>query len=269
MKKNIKMAILVAFLGVFVACSSESTPTYSELGSDNYPQKFYVEYVPCTYGANWSPEAFNQDMLPGWQELLVEVDSTIVAAYGLTYEGEKPEDAPGDGFWQLIWNSKADADAGWETWESYEKTADWNESTADILACGTKAETFSFDAYVRRDGNALGAFNLESFTSDYQQCLYNEGQGSSELIAVIDQFEEWIESSDSSIYAPYSYVVLAPDYEDEEVDLFWGNFNQNAELREAGNAYFLKTGADIQDAFDKVMTCEDPIDYVTGEIPLT
>ena len=69
MKKNIKMAILVAFLGVFVACSSESTPTYSELGSDNYPQKFYVEYVPCTYGANWSPEAFNQDMLPGWQEL--------------------------------------------------------------------------------------------------------------------------------------------------------------------------------------------------------
>jgi hypothetical protein len=64
-------------------------------------------------------------------------------------------------------------------------------------------------------------------------------------------------------------VVLAPDYEDEEVDLFWGNFNQNAELREAGNAYFLKTGTDIQDAFDKVMTCEVPIDYVTGEIPLT
>ena len=156
MKKNIKMAILVAFLGVFVACSSESTPTYSELGSDNYPQKFYVEYVPCTYGANWSPEAFNQDMLPGWQELLVEVDSTIVAAYGLTYEGEKPEDAPGDGFWQLIWNSKADADAGWETWESYEKTADWFLKTHKILK-----------------NNHYKAYEISNFSKINYECKHN------------------------------------------------------------------------------------------------
>ena len=32
MKKNVKIVTLVALLGVFVACSSESTPTYSELG---------------------------------------------------------------------------------------------------------------------------------------------------------------------------------------------------------------------------------------------
>ena len=110
---------------------------------------------------------------------------------------------------------------------------------------------------------------MTSFSSDYQQCLYNEGQGASELIAVIDQFEEWIEASDSSIYAPYGYVILAPDYEDAEVDLFWGNFNQNAELREAGNSYFAETGSDIQDAFNEVLTCEAPVDYNSGEIPLT
>ena len=107
MKKNIKIATLVALLGVIVACSSESTPTYSELGSENYPQKFYVEYIPCELGPDYSPEAFAQDMLPGWQSLLVEVDSTIVAAYGLGYES-KPEDAEEDGYWQLVWNSKED-----------------------------------------------------------------------------------------------------------------------------------------------------------------
>ena len=35
MKINIKMATLVAVLGVFAACSSETAPTYSELGSEN------------------------------------------------------------------------------------------------------------------------------------------------------------------------------------------------------------------------------------------
>ena len=52
MKMKYKIATLIALLGVISACSSESTPTYSDLGSDTYPQKFYVEYVPCTYGAN-------------------------------------------------------------------------------------------------------------------------------------------------------------------------------------------------------------------------
>ena len=269
MKNKLYILTLIATLAIFSACSSEPEMTYADLGSEEYPQKFYMEYVPCTYGENWSVENFNSDMLPEWQDLLVETNSTLVAAYGITFEGDKPEDAPGDGFWQLVWNSKADAEAGWETWEGYDKTTEWAESTADILACGSKADTFSFDAYVRRAGNSLGEFDLNSFSSDYQQCLYNEGQGASELIAVIDQFEEWIEASDSSIYAPYGYVILAPDYEDEEVDLFWGNFNQNAELREAGNSYFAETGSDIQDAFNEVLTCEAPVNYNSGEIPLT
>ena len=57
MKIKYKLAILVALLGVISACSSESTPTYSDLGSDTYPQKFYVEYVPCTGGPDYSPGA--------------------------------------------------------------------------------------------------------------------------------------------------------------------------------------------------------------------
>ena len=50
MKIKYQLATLFALLGVMTACSSESTPTYSDLGSDTYPQKFYVDYVPCTGG---------------------------------------------------------------------------------------------------------------------------------------------------------------------------------------------------------------------------
>ena len=46
MKKNVKIVTLVTLLGVFVACSSESTPTYSELGSDEYPQKVLCGIYP-------------------------------------------------------------------------------------------------------------------------------------------------------------------------------------------------------------------------------
>ena len=64
MKIKYQIATLFALLGVMTACSSESTPTYSDLGSDTYPQKFYVEYVPCTGGPDYSPEAFAETMLP-------------------------------------------------------------------------------------------------------------------------------------------------------------------------------------------------------------
>jgi hypothetical protein len=269
MKNKLYILTLITTLTIFSACSSEPEMTYADLGSEEYPQKFYMEYVPCTYGENWSVENFNSDMLPEWQDLLVETNSTLVAAYGITFEGDKPEDAAGDGFWQLVWNSKADAEAGWETWEGYDKTAEWAESTADILACGSKADTFSFDAYIRRDRDALGTFDLSSFSSDYQQCSYNEGQGADELIAVIDQFEAWIEADQNSLGAPYTYAVLAPDYETEELDFFWGNFHQSAELRDAGNANFLATGMDVQNAFDEVVSCETPVNYNSAEIPLT
>ena len=265
MKKNIKIATLVALLGVFVACSSESTPTYSELGSENYPQKFYVEYIPCELGPDYSPEAFAQDMLPGWQSLLVEVDSTIVAAYGLGYES-KPEDAEEDGYWQLVWNSKEDADEGWATWAGYEKTAEWSEETSNILVCGNKEDTFSFDAYMRRDVDSLGEFDRTNFNSNYMACSYNEGQGADELISSIDSFDAWLDS-DENIDAPYGFMVLAPDYETEEFDFIWGDFHQTVEKRAEGNANFLAKASNIQAAFDEVASCQDVISYNTGQIP--
>ena len=92
MKIKYKLAIFVALLGVISACSSESTPTYSDLGSDTYPQKFYVEYVPCTGGPDYSPEAFAETMLPIWQEIQVEIDSSMVQSFGIAYEEQREDD---------------------------------------------------------------------------------------------------------------------------------------------------------------------------------
>ena len=268
MKNKLYILTLIATLAIFSACSSEPEMTYADLGSEEYPQKFYMEYVPCNTGQNWSPENFNTDMLPEWQDLLVETNSTLVEAFGIGFEGEKPEGTEVDGYWQLLWNSKEDAEAGWETWEGYDKTADWAEANADILACGSKADTFSFDAYVRRSRDGLGTFDLTAFSSEYQFCAYNEGQGVDELISVIDDFEDWLVSDENSLDSPYTYVVLAPDYETEEFDLAWGNFHQSKEMREAGLANFLDTAPEIQEAFDKVLSCQEPNGFNSGQIPL-
>ena len=50
MKNKLNILTLIATLAIFSACSSEPEMTYADLGSEEYPQKFYMEYVPCTYG---------------------------------------------------------------------------------------------------------------------------------------------------------------------------------------------------------------------------
>ena len=76
----------LSFLFVVFACSSaedEMEVSFSNLGSEEYPQMFYMEYVPCQEGVYYTAENFRNDVLPEWQDLLVEVNSPLVSAYGI------------------------------------------------------------------------------------------------------------------------------------------------------------------------------------------
>ena len=75
--------------------------TFSSLGSEEYPQMFYVEYVPCQEGVYYTVDNFNNTVLPEWQDLIVEVNSPLNSAYGLSRFNRLAEDEE-DGFWQLI-----------------------------------------------------------------------------------------------------------------------------------------------------------------------
>ena len=271
MKKNIH-TVLIILIALFVAaCSKESSNPYSVLGSEEYPQKFYMEYVPCTQGPDYSNEAFNSVMLPTWQVLLEETSSPLVSAWGLIHEDPKETDTE-DGFWQLVWNSKADAASAWETWTGYDKANEWTEKNLNILNCNTES-VYSFDAYARRSVDSFGEFDTSNFSSDYQACNYNEGYGPQDLRATIEKFEDYLNTPDAN-NGPYGYIVLAPDPDNypegqEKPDFFWGNFNQTTEQRDTGFEQYLSNAKNVDDEFKKISTCEVPENYVSGEIPLT
>ena len=104
-----KIFLILSLCLLIISCSSSGDETdlsFSNLGSDEYPQMFYMEYVPCQEGVYYSAENFRNDVLPEWQDLLVEVNSPLVSAYGIQHVQRLSEDEE-DGFWQLIWNSKS------------------------------------------------------------------------------------------------------------------------------------------------------------------
>lgn len=271
MKKHTLIASIILIALFVAACSKEASNPYSALGSEEYPQKFYMEYIPCTQGPDYSIETFNSVMLPTWQVLLEETSSPLVSAWGLVHEDPKETDTE-DGFWQLVWNSKADAASAWETWTGYDKANEWTEENLNILNCNTES-VYSFDAYARRSVDSFGEFDTSNFSSDYQACNYNEGYGPKDLRATIEKFEDYLNTPDAN-NGPYGYVVLAPDPDNypegqEKPDFFWGNFNQTAEQRDTGFEQYLSNAKNVDDEFKKISTCEVPENYVSGEIPLT
>ena len=63
-----------SILFLVLACSSaedEMDVSFSNLGSEEYPQMFYMEYVPCQEGVYYTAENFRNEVLPDWQDLLV------------------------------------------------------------------------------------------------------------------------------------------------------------------------------------------------------
>ena len=73
--------LALSFLFVVFACSSaedEMEVSFSNLGSEEYPQMFYMEYVPCQEGVYYTTENFRNEVLPDWQDLLVEVNSPFL-----------------------------------------------------------------------------------------------------------------------------------------------------------------------------------------------
>ena len=61
------IALTLSTLFVVFACSSaedEMEVSFSNLGSEEYPQMFYMEYVPCQEGVYYTAENFRNDVLP-------------------------------------------------------------------------------------------------------------------------------------------------------------------------------------------------------------
>ena len=82
-------------------------------------------------------------------------------------------------------------------------------------------KSFPLDAYIARANDTFGEFEPSGFVSEYYQCLYKDGKEGKDLREVINQLEMFLNSAES-LPGPFSYVILGPDYETDEVDFFWG-----------------------------------------------
>ena len=225
---------------------------------------FYVEYVPCQEGVYYTVDNFNNTVLPEWQDLIVEVNSPLNSAYGLSRFNRLAEDEE-DGFWQLIWNSKADSKAAWEAWSSNQNVQEWAERHADVLTCDEE-KRYSFDAYIARPNNTFGEFELENFISEYFQCLYREDKKPEDLRAVVNELEAFLNEA-QTLPGPFTYVILGPDYESEEVDFFWGNFYQSEDQRKTFDDEWQKLSPKVEDNWNLVSNCQEPRYYNSGDIP--
>ena len=261
------IAVALSSLFLVLACSSaedEMEVSFSNLGSEEYPQQFYMEYVPCQEGVYYTAENFINEVLPKWQDLLVEVNSPLVFAYGIQRVQRLSSDDE-DGFWQLIWNERDDAVDAWKVWNANENVTAWAEDTADILTCDGE-KRFSFDAYIARSRDTFGEFETTDFVSEYFQCLYKEDKEGADLREVVGELETFLDNA-NSLPGPFSYVVLGPDYETDEVDFLWGNFYQSEEVRQAFEAEWQKLDPDVEDSWNMVSDCQEPRYFNSAEVP--
>ena len=83
---------------------------------------------------------------------------------------------------------------------------------------------------------------------------------------IINQLEAFLDSA-QSLPGPFSYVILGPDYESDEVDFFWGNFYQSEEARKAFEAEWEKLNPDVEDNWNMVSNCQEPRYYNSAEVP--
>ena len=87
-----------------------------------------------------------------------------------------------------------------------------------------------------------------------------------DLREIINQLEAFLEEA-KSLPGPFSYVVLGPDYEDDEVDFFWGNFYQSEEARLAFDTEWQKLNPQVEDNWNSVTDCQEPRYYNSGLVP--
>ena len=80
------------------------------------------------------------------------------------------------------------------------------------------------------------------------------------------ELEEFLDST-QSLPGPFSYVILGPDYETDEVDFFWGNFYQSEEARQAFEAEWQNLNPEVEDNWNMVSDCLEPRYYNSAEVP--
>ena len=260
---NIKIFAVGFVCCVLAACSDNeedasvvsvdpAAAVEQELAWDAVDNVFYNEFIPCTAGPNFSQTAMDK-MVGEWRSNGLYLD--LLGAWG--YSPASEDNQFDNGWWELGWASKADADAAWDQWAEMDSAAAWASKYESVLVCDAESR-FGWDFKFYRAPDSFGPTpESGEFASAFMACSFNEGKGFEDLDASIAMYNSWLDNLDADSVNFYAYGIYSARAETDTsgVDYFWGNFHESFDSMKAGSEGFEATGGDVMAAFGETATC--------------
>ena len=253
--KNINKIFSLVFILFLASCADNEMTETSETNEPNVGP-FYAEFLACKAGPDFNQENVAK-MIADFNQLNISEGVTWVGGYA-PVEGQNRY-AGVNGWWEINWESKEAAEAGWKEWMADEEAMAWDESTNNILECDN-SQVLGWDFYL--PGETMFE-DWSSFATGTLECNYNEGKSSDDLKANIEQYNKWVAEYGSD--DDYAYGVYFPQYEAEQ-DFLWLNWHGDMDSMKSGNESWAETGQSIQAEFNKTATCTGPDIYNSAEI---
>ena len=260
MKFNLNSIVVLSVIFI-VSCSMENESTAMTDQGPIYQGPFYNEFVACSPGPQFSQELV-AEMLSAWDDLDKSENLLWAGIYAPKGDSNKYD----NGWWELMWNSKEEADAAWEEWSSNSDAQAWNEKYSAVVNCDGEGR-FAWTFYLPRVANSFGEVEDPEtgyFASEFLACNFKEGKSGPDLRASVVQFNEYLDNNESS--GPYFFGVYFPLFEEASNDFLWGNWHASFDGMKAGNENFAENGKAMQAKFNEISTCLSPDYYDSWEL---
>ena len=240
---------------MIVSCGRSGTST-NNVAYDLVGVKFYNEFIPCVGGSDFNQENVS-NMMQGWRSL--DISDDLLGAWGYVYaSGEN------NGFWELQWESKEDADAAWNEWTQDQEAMKFLADHESVMVCDGNSRT-TYDFTFHRDVESFGPQAEDgSFFTQFFPCKYNDGKSSNDLMESIVLYNIWLDGLDVTSF--YAYGIYAGLGSNESADFFWGNFHESADTAATGNTNWMESGGDARTSLEATATCDDPELFNSGVI---
>jgi hypothetical protein len=250
--KKITNIFSFTFILFLVSCAENDVTETSENNETNNGP-FYAQFLACQAGPDYSSDNLAK-MIADFNQLNLSDDLMWVGGYA-PVEGQNQYS---NGWWEMNWSSKEAADAAWAEWMADEEAQAWDNGSNNVLECDNSTLS-GWNFYT--PGNTTME-DWTSFATATFECTYNEGKGSEDLKANVEEYNNWLDSNGSE--DPYMYgVYFAEDNSDE--GFIWLNWHDSFDSMETGNDNWAKTGQAVQAGFDDTATCTTPDLYNSAE----
>ena len=256
--KNIYQVLLsFLLLGALLSCSEESQ---SIADQEHNPGPFYIEFVSCTNGSEYSKSNLS-NMIEAWRDLPTSKE----LRGSFLYDPLKEDNAFGPSmWWELEWNSKDSANEAWSNWSQDDSVAAWSEKYQNVMACDGEGRN-AWDILIPISSKHFGNANDSGyFYSQYSTCSYKNSAGRNELENFIPMHTSKVKASDLE-GTGYHYGVYFDrrssdaSHSDVAASHIWGEWALSAEAMEIQNKNFTNNFQNIFEEFNKIGSClENP-----------